>query len=35
MTLFDFGSPDYGTLDLGVHPEGTGSITPTLISRLR
>ncbi len=35
MTLFNFGSPDYGTLHLGVRPEATGSMTPTLISRLR
>jgi len=34
MTLFNFGSPDYGTLHLGIRPEATGSITPTLISRL-
>jgi acid phosphatase len=35
MTEFNFRSPDFGTLRLGVRPAATGGMTPVIISRLR
>jgi len=35
MTLFNFGSPDYGTLQLGARPAAAGGAAAAVPSRLR
>ena len=35
MTEFNFRSPHFGTVGLGVRPEPAGNMTPVIISRLR
>jgi len=34
MTLFDFGRPNYGTLQLGAQPSSAAGVTPNFVARL-